>query len=60
MFDWRNHKLDFGMYEGETMYSILVHDFSYIQWLDCNQLDKKTRKAVNAAIKYYEEFFPEA
>lgn len=57
MSDWKTYKLTFGQYEGETMYSVLINDYPYIQWLDCNQLDKETRKAVNAAIEYHNEYF---
>jgi hypothetical protein len=53
--DWKNFKMRFGKHRGETMYMILINDYSYIEWLDNTMLDEYTRKAVDSAIKYYYE-----
>lgn len=55
---WKTYKLPFGnTHFNETIYNILINDYSYIKWLDCVQLDKTTRQAVDCAIEYYNTHF---
>jgi hypothetical protein len=54
---WKIYPLTFGKYKGETIYNIMINDYSYIKWLDSVQLDKTTRAAINEAIKYYSIHF---
>jgi len=35
------------------MYTILINDYQYIEWLDNRMLDEYTRKAVDSAIEYH-------
>lgn len=52
MGNWKNYKMPFGKYRGDTMYIIYVNNYNYILWLDSLQLDDATRTAVNSAIEH--------
>ena len=49
---WYSYKMTFGKHVGDTMYVIYLNDYSYIEYLDGIDLDKNTRKAVDAAIEH--------
>jgi hypothetical protein len=51
--DWKTFKIRFGKHAGETMYTIFINDYQYIEWLDNTMLDQYTRKAVDSAIEYH-------
>lgn len=52
MGDWKSFKLNFGKYKGDTMYVVYVNDFSYIQWLDQQNISGEIREVVDAAITH--------
>lgn len=55
--EWKTFVLRFGKHKGDTMYSVLINDYQYIEWLDNRMLDKYTRAAVDSAIKYHYKHF---
>ena len=57
MENWKTYTLPFGKYKGETMYTVLINDWEYICWLDNRMLGQRLRIAVDAAIKYHNEYF---
>jgi hypothetical protein len=56
---WKTHKLpaSFKKHANETVYLILINDYSYIKWLDGLKLDRETRAAVDKAIEHHNIHF---
>jgi hypothetical protein len=53
-FDWRSYVMPWGKHKGETFYILYVNYFSYIQWLDEQDLTNfpELKKAIDGAITY--------
>jgi hypothetical protein len=53
-FDWRTYVMPWGQYNGDTFYIIYVNKYSYIEWLDEQDLMDwpELKKAIDAAITH--------